>query len=116
MPAKPKAHWTATPHESAIFLTCDFGCFRAEIVADPDGATIVEPHFLTALEPEDGHPDPETAMGIAEDAARQIALKTLAVLGELDGHRPESTKPDNQRQPLQAVVFSSSAVQSVPAE
>jgi hypothetical protein len=83
MPQNPKAPWTATPYDSAMFYACDFGCFSAEIVSDRDGATIVEPHFLTAQEPEDGHPDKETAMLIVEDAARQIALKTLLVLDEV---------------------------------
>jgi hypothetical protein len=83
MDTKPKAQWTATVHDSAIFLTCNFGCFKAEIVADSDGATIVEPHFLTVQEPEAGHPDKETAMLIVEDAARQVALNALSVLGEI---------------------------------
>lgn len=87
MSAKPKAQWTATVHDSAIFLTCDFGCFKAEIVSDPDGATIVEPHFLTVQEPEEGHPDKETAMLIVENAARQVALKALSVLGEIQPSR-----------------------------
>jgi hypothetical protein len=104
MSTNPKAHWTATPHDSAMFWTCDFGCFRAEIVADADGATIVEPHFLTLQEPEEGHPDPETAMLVVEETARQIALRTLAALGELEVHRPKSTQPDYQLQPLQTVT------------
>ena len=79
----PKAPWKVTPYYSATFYTCDFGCFKAEIVADPDGATIVEPEFLTVLDPDDGHPDPETAMLVAEESARRIALKTLAVLVEV---------------------------------
>jgi hypothetical protein len=80
---QPKAPWKATPYHSATFYTCDFGCFKAEIVADPGGATITEPDFLTVLDPDDGHPDPETAMLVAEEMARRIALKTLAVLGEV---------------------------------
>jgi hypothetical protein len=78
----PKASWKSTPYYSATFYSCDFGCFKAEIVADPDGATIVEPEFLTVQDPEDGHPDPETAMLVAENMARRIAFKTLTVLGE----------------------------------
>jgi hypothetical protein len=104
MDTKPKAQWTAKPHDSAMFWTCDFVCFQAEIVTDSEGATIVEPHFLTLQEPEAGHPDPETAMLVVEDAARQIALKTLAALGELEVHRPKSTQPDYQLQPLQTVT------------
>ena len=79
---KPKAPWQSKPYHSATYYWCDFGCFKAQIVADPDGATIVEPEFLTVQDPDDGHPDPETAMLVAEEFARQIALKTFAVLGE----------------------------------
>ena len=104
MDIKPKAQWTATPHDSAMFYACDFGCFKAEIVADSDGATIVEPHFLTLQEPVEGHPDPETAMLVVEEAARQIALRTLAALGELESHRPVSNQPDYQLQTLQMVT------------
>lgn len=91
MPVKPTAQWTATPYDSPMFYTCDFGCFKAEIVSDADGCTIVEPHFLTVHEPEDGHPDKETAMLLVEDAARKIALKTLSVLGEFHLYRTEPT-------------------------
>jgi hypothetical protein len=97
-----------------MFWSCDFGCFRAEIVADSDGATIVEPHFLTMQEPEEGHPDSETAMFVVEEAARQIALRALAALGELEVHRPKSTQPDYQLHPIQTVTAKLTPVRRLP--